>query len=242
MNIRLLTLSLGLGAILSVSAVADPMAVVVRTKGAVQIGPEGKTAPAKSGDILQTGWQLSTGTDGRVLIRFLADQSIAEIKPGSVIELSKRVREDDVTLRRVFIRAGEAAFGITPGKGKDLRFESATTVASVRGTQFKMKVDRDTTRLGVSEGVVRVCHSSIGKTVHVGAGSAVAVTDGGIRLTQGSYKDASDTAKVAAPGKHLLTVDFTSASGNKTLGIDWEGGTDNSVRKYDPALFELLNK
>lgn len=242
MNIRLLTLSLGLSAILSVSAVADPMAVVVRTKGSVQVGPEGKAVAAKSGDILQTGWQLSTGGDGRALIRFLADQSIAEIKPGSVIELSKRVREDDVTLRRVFIRAGEAAFGITPGKGKDLRFESATTVASVRGTQFKMKVDGDTTRLGVNEGVVRVCHSSIGKTVHVGAGSAVAVTESGIGLTQGSYQDVSDTTKATTPGKHQLTVDFTSAVGNRTLSIDWEGGADTSARKFDPALFELLNK
>lgn len=241
MRIRTLAFLL-LFAFLAVPVLAGPLAVVVRTKGEVTL-EQGKTkAPAKSGDVLQEGAKLSTGNDGRVLLRFLADQSIAEIKPGSVVQLNKRVREDGTLLRRVFVQAGDAAFGVTPGKGRDLRFESATTVASVRGTQFSMQVQGRKTRLGVAEGVVRVCHASTGNTVHVPAGSEVTVTDEGIEFSQGEGVSESDSAKTRGV-PHRFTVDFQGTAQRKTLRIDWDSATVQApaVRRYDPQLFQLVN-
>ncbi|MEN9353634.1 MAG: FecR protein [Fibrobacterota bacterium] len=240
MKMRLMTLLCLLG--LAIPALSEPLAVIVRTKGEVWLG-QGKTpATARSGDVIQEGAQISTGADGRALIRFMADQSIAEIKPGSVVLLNKRVREDGTVLRRVFLQAGDAAFGITPGKGRDLRFESATTVASVRGTQFGMKVEGGKTRLGVSEGVVRVCHTSLGSTVHVSAGGEVVVSEEGIEFTQGT--PAPDSEGVQGQSiAHRIAVDFQGAVSRKPLQIDWDSTSTkaSAVRKYDPALFQLVN-
>jgi hypothetical protein len=226
---------------MSLPAFAGPLAVIVRTKGEVWQG-KGKPVVVRSGDVLQEGAQITTGADGRALIRFVADQSIAEIKPGSVVLLNKRVREDGTVLRRVFLQAGDAAFGVTPGKGRDLRFESATTVASVRGTQFRMKVESGKTRLGVSEGVVRVCHASLGNTVHVSAGGEVVVSDEGIEFTQGTAAPEADSAKVGRVA-HRLAVDFQGPVARKPLQIDWDSSSTKTpqIRKFDPALFQLVN-
>lgn len=231
-----------LSSLLAVPVLAGPLAVVVRTKGEVRLEQGKSSAAARSGDVLQEGAKLSTGDDGRVLLRFLADQSIAEIKPGSVVQLNRRVREDGTLLRRVFVQAGDAAFGVTPGKGRDLRFESATTVASVRGTQFSMQVQGRKTRLGVAEGVVRVCHASTGNTVHVPAGGEVTVTDDGIEFTRGEAASEADSAKtIGVP--HRFTVDFQGPTQRKTLRIDWDSSAVlvPAARRYDPQLFQLVN-
>lgn len=240
MKTRLLTFLCLFGFV--ASAMAAPLAVIVRAKGEVKL-EQGKTsAAARSGDVLQEGAQITTGADGRVLLRFLADQSIAEIKPGSVVKLNLRVREDGTVLRRVFLQAGDAAFGVTPGKGRDLRFESATTVASVRGTQFRMRLEGAKTRLSVAEGVVRVCHSSLGSTVHVQTGGEVVVSDEGIEFEKGQAAAAQDSAKGYSV-RHRIGVDFQGAAARKTLRIDWDSTSvkASAVRKYDPELFQLVN-
>lgn len=236
---RLLTFLL-LSAILAVPALAGPLAVVVRTKGEVWLDQGRLHAAAKSGDLLQEGARLSTGNDGRVLLRFLADRSIAELKPGSVVQFHRRVREDGTLLRRVFVHAGDAAFGVTPGKGRDLRFESATTVASVRGTQFSMAVEGRTTRLGVAEGTVRVCHASTGSTVHVPSGGEVVVTDEGIAFTKGEGVSASDSARYGG-AVHRFGVEFQGPARRKALQVEWDSTTTTvpAVRRYDPQLFQL---
>lgn len=151
------------------------LAVVVRTKGRVEIGPDGATTHASAGSLIVDGSRVRTGDDGRALIRFLADQSIAEIKPRTTVDFAARAGEDGRGLaRRLLLRAGEAAFGVTPGKGRDLRFETSTTVASVRGTNFYMvSLPGGSTVVGVDKGVVHVCNPLTGEWIDVHPGERI---------------------------------------------------------------------
>lgn len=159
----------------SLALQAAPLAVVVRAKGSVVAGPSDRLLPVAGGAVLQDGDRLRTGADGRVLLRFLADQSLAEIKPGTTVELARRPGDPvSPATRRARVRAGEAAFGVTPGKGRDLRFESPTTVASVRGTGFRFRVAPDgLTTVAVEHGVVKVCNLLTGETLLVASPDSV---------------------------------------------------------------------
>lgn len=170
-----LILAVALLAASSLLAAEAPLAVVVRAKGAVTAGPENSMKTASAGMVLHEGARLKTGPDGRALVRFLADQSIAEIKPGTTVDFATRgLGGGQGVARQVILRAGEAAFGVTPGKGRDLRFETATTVASVRGTGFGVSVaPGGTTRVFVEHGVVRVCNPLTGESIDLYPGQDV---------------------------------------------------------------------
>lgn len=174
MNVRT-TLALILLAGATLLAASAPLAVVVRSKGTVTAGPEAAMKPVAAGLVLHEGARLKTGPDGRALVRFLADQSIAEIKPGTTVDFATRgLAGGQGAARQVLLRAGEAAFGVTPGKGRDLRFETATTVASVRGTGFGVSVaPSGTTRVFVEHGIVRVCNPLTGESMDLYPGQEI---------------------------------------------------------------------
>lgn len=200
-----------------------PLAVVVRSKGAVTAGPENAMKAAAAGMVLNEGARLKTGPDGRALVRFLADQSIVEIKPGTTVDFATRgLGGGQGTARQVLLRAGEAAFGVTPGKGRDLRFETATTVASVRGTGFGVSVaPGGTTRVFVEHGVVRVCNPLTGESIDLYPGQEVYSSWYGFaRDTTGTLLPPSGAGADSTAGSKL-EVDFLEpVTGTlRTLGI-----------------------
>jgi len=205
----------------SLHAATAPLAVVVRSKGSVVAGPEAAMKPVAAGTVLLDGSRLRTGADGRALVRFLADQSITEIKPGTVVDFATRERGGGQgTARQVLLRAGEAAFGVTPGKGRDLRFETATTVASVRGTGFDMKAFPDgATEIRVDHGVVRVCNVLTGETRDIYPGQGVRSTWDGFDSDSTSGGDLGSPADSAS--RQRLEIDFLEPTTGvtKTLGI-----------------------
>jgi ferric-dicitrate binding protein FerR (iron transport regulator) len=214
------SLLLAASALLAANA---PLAVVVRSKGLVTAGSETAMKPVAAGLVLHEGARLKTGPDGRALVRFLADQSIAEIKPGTTVDFATRgLGGGQGTARQVLLRAGEAAFGVTPGKGRDLRFETATTVASVRGTGFGVSVTPSgTTRIFVEHGVVRVCNPLTGESIDLYPGQEVYSTwygfatdsTGTIPLPSGPLADTTSDRK--------LEIDFLEpvTGTTRTLGI-----------------------
>jgi len=205
-----------------VMAATTPLAVVVRFKGEVLAGPETAMKPATAGLVLMDGTRLRTGSDGRALVRFLADQSITEIKPGTTVDFSSRERGDGQgTARQVLLRAGEAAFGVTPGKGRDLRFETATTVASVRGTGFNMLLSLDgKTTIYVEHGVVHVCNKSTGESRNLNPGESINSGWDGLFADSTSHPRL-DTLKVDSIHVQKMEIDFHQpvTGTTSTLGL-----------------------
>lgn len=185
------------------------LAVVVRAKGDVSIGSETAMHPASAGTLVVDGSRLKTGGDGRALVRFLADQSITEIKPNTVVDFSTRAQPNGKGVaRRILLRAGEAAFGITPGKGRDMRFETATTVASVRGTNFDMAaLEGDRTFVHVDKGVVHICNPITGEEMDLHPGQGI--QSGWNGLSSDTTRTSSDSAAIAdSLHASRLEVDF----------------------------------
>lgn len=200
-----------------------PLAVVVRAKGLVTAGPETAMKPVAAGQVLHEGARLKTGPDGRALVRFLADQSIAEIKPGTTVDFATRgLAGGQGTARQVLLRAGEAAFGVTPGKGRDLRFETATTVASVRGTGFGVSVaPSGTTRVFVEHGVVRVCNPLTGETVDLYPGQEIYSSWYGFARDSTGTEPLPASSKADSASTRKLEIDFLEpvTGTTRTLGI-----------------------
>lgn len=191
-----------------------PLAVVVRAKGDVELGMDAAKTSASAGSIIVDGTRIRTGADGRALVRFLADQSITEIKPNTTVDFTTRAGEDGKSIaRRILVRAGEAAFGVTPGKGRDMRFETATTVASVRGTNFYLvTTPSGQTVVGVDKGVVHVCNPATGEWTNVYAGQRFRSDWSGLSRDS-SHSPGSDSATSTSPSDTLapskLEIDFT---------------------------------
>ena len=188
-----------------------PMALVVRSKGEVEMTTESGVSTATAGSVIADGTRIRTGSDGRALVRFLADQSIAEIKPNTTIDFATRASADgNGTARRILVRAGEAAFGVTPGKGRDMRFETSTTVASVRGTSFYLVTSPSgQTIVGVDKGVVRVCNPVTGEWTDVHPGQRLRSGWDGLSrdTTRASGSDSTASASDSLPSSNL-EIDF----------------------------------
>ena len=204
-------------------AANTPLAVVVRSKGQVTAGAETSMKPVAAGLVLHEGARLKTGPDGRALVRFLADQSIVEIKPGTTVDFATRgLGGGQGTARQVLLRAGEAAFGVTPGKGRDLRFETATTVASVRGTGFGVSVaPSGTTRVFVEHGIVRVCNPLTGESVDLYPGQEIYSSWYGFARDSTGTLPAPESAPGDSASGRKLEIDFLEpvTGTTRTLGI-----------------------
>ncbi|MCB9496277.1 MAG: FecR domain-containing protein [Fibrobacteria bacterium] len=203
-------------------ASAQPLAVVMRSKGDVQAGTPEKLEPAAAGTLIHDGTRVRTGENGRALVRFLADNSITEIKQGTTIDFATRQRSGGTT-RQVLLRAGEAAFGVVPGKGRDLRFETATTVASVRGTGFRLKGAADgNTQISVDHGVILVCNRATGESMEVPAGKTLSSDWNGLDSQNEISSSNTPTVPTASfESSQVLEVDFLhpSTGAVRTIGV-----------------------
>jgi hypothetical protein len=172
--------SLFLTILLAWSAAKDiPLAVVVRVKGHAQAGQEKSMKSIKSGDVLSRFWRVRTEADGRVLLRFLSDKALVDIKPSTLVELDIRDNATGATVQNLSVLSGEVSFQAPTGSGD--RLSSATTVTTAKtSTQFGMTTALDgATRVDVSSGSVQVCNQMTGEHVLVGSGqSQVSTYDG----------------------------------------------------------------
>ncbi|MBK8801227.1 MAG: FecR domain-containing protein [Fibrobacteres bacterium] len=141
---------------------ATPMAVVVRTEGAVEMGLAQDSKPAKVGELVRSEWLVKTAPGAKARLRMLSDHAIIDLAGGTTLEL-RVIQRHDRTLRRVFLVNGEAS--IEAGdQSSDLRIETVTTITSTVGGQFAvtLKPDGETT-VRSADGAVKVCNPETGE-------------------------------------------------------------------------------
>lgn len=143
--------------------VAAPLAVVLKTSGTVEMGTGGNFKTVRSGDLVLSEWLVRTGADGRARIRLLADKTLIDLAPSSALAID-RLNRQDKTIRRTFLQSGEARFSVPQDSTSDLRIETPTTIATVRGGEFGMTLRPDgTTSVSVQDGTVKVCNPITGE-------------------------------------------------------------------------------
>jgi hypothetical protein len=144
-------------------AAAGPVASFV--KGTVESGPsaEGPFTKVKRNDALTGGTFLRTGENARAEVKF-TDGSVIRVGPSSTLHLaaagfdaSKKEVKVDATLV-----GGKAWANVAKLVGSEAKFEvkSANAVAGVRGTVFRINVEKDAaTVVKVYDGAVAVSNS-----------------------------------------------------------------------------------
>jgi hypothetical protein len=115
-------------------------------KGVVEVGTDGKLVKPKRGAAVAAGAVVKTGADSRAELTF-PDGSVVRIGPGA--ELKIEGSTFDHKTKTVGVQAellgGEAWAKVATLVGQDAKFQLKTqnAVAGVRGTVFRVNVDKD---------------------------------------------------------------------------------------------------
>ena len=136
------------------------IATITAVHGDVSIlGKDGVIIPAEIGRPLSEGAMIATSAGGFITLS-LADQTHVSLPPASSLQLTTmRIKEYINKPRTAFtLENGRVESRVTPFKMPDTHYEIRTplAVAGVRGTQFRVSYDGNTTRDEVLQGTVNV--------------------------------------------------------------------------------------
>ena len=169
---------------------ADPTAAtVVHLSGRVRVGRGGGAAitDLAPGDQVRAGDLIVAEDDAGATLQ-LVDASRLIVAGGSSVRLESLVvlGRSGVVRSRIAVDKGEAESRVNPRRSGGMRYEVRTPVVTlgVRGTEFRVRVDDETTRAEVAEGrVVAITAGARGKarsgiTIEAGFGLLAGVSSG----------------------------------------------------------------
>ncbi|HKS55552.1 MAG TPA: FecR domain-containing protein [Steroidobacteraceae bacterium] len=125
------------------------------------------TVPLSNGAILQLPATVRTGADGAVTLR--QGNSTFAAASNTELEIPQSAAEDGLVERIVQIR-GNAFYSIGKRTGTRLRVEAPYLVAVIKGTQFNVAAQEDSTTIALFEGHLEVRASDESDVVDLDAG------------------------------------------------------------------------
>lgn len=155
---------------LSVTAAATASrgdVVVATVHGTVSATMAGMTVPLSAGAILQLPATVRTGADGAVELR-QGDSTFAAAG-NTELEIPQSAAEDGLIERIIQVR-GNAFYNIGKRTGTRLRVEAPYLVAVIKGTQFNVAAQDDSTTIALFEGHLEVRASDDSDVVDLNAG------------------------------------------------------------------------
>jgi len=141
--------------------------IVVTVHGTVDATMAGMTVPLSAGAILQLPATVRTGADGAVELR--QGTSTFAAASNTELEIPQSAVEDGLVERIVQIR-GNAFYSIGKRTGTRLRVEAPYLVAVIKGTQFNVAAQDDSTTIALFEGHLEVRASDESDVVDLDAG------------------------------------------------------------------------
>jgi hypothetical protein len=129
----------------------EPRAVakVASAEGTVRVtDAEGRTSVAATGQTLMSGQRVDAGPDGAAVIVY-ADGSQLDVRGGAGVTLT-----EDGKSQRVFLHSGALRAEIHPQPAGGFALSTELAEARVVGTQLRMSIEAEGTRLEVQEGKV----------------------------------------------------------------------------------------
>jgi hypothetical protein len=141
--------------------------VVATVHGTVSATMAGMTVPLSAGAILQLPATVRTGVDGAVELR--QGNSTFAAAGNTELEIPQSAAEDGLVERIIQVR-GNAFYNIGKRTGTRLRVEAPYLVAVIKGTQFNVAAQEDSTTIALFEGHLEVRASDDSDVVDLGAG------------------------------------------------------------------------
>ena len=127
----------------------------------------GMTVPLSAGAILQLPATVRTGADGAVELR--QGNSTFAAAGNTELEIPQSAAEDGLIERIIQVR-GNAFYNIGKRTGTRLRVEAPYLVAVIKGTQFNVAAQDDSTTIALFEGRLEVRASDDSDVVDLDAG------------------------------------------------------------------------
>jgi hypothetical protein len=141
--------------------------VVVTVHGTVSATMAGMTVPLSAGAILELPATVRTGADGAVELR--QGPSTFAAAGNTELEIPQSAAEGGLIERIIQIR-GNAFYSIGKRTGTRLRVEAPYLVAVIKGTQFNVAAQEDSTTIALFEGHLEVRASDDSDVVDLNAG------------------------------------------------------------------------
>jgi hypothetical protein len=141
--------------------------VVATVHGTVSATMAGMTVPLSAGAILQLPATVRTGADGAVELR--QGNSTFAAAGNTELEIPQSAAEDGLVERIIQVR-GNAFYNIGKRTGTRLRVEAPYLVAVIKGTQFNVAAQDDSTTIALFEGHLEVRASDDSDVVDLDAG------------------------------------------------------------------------
>jgi hypothetical protein len=214
-----LALMLGLAA--AAQAAPPALGVVKYAKGSLRVstGDSAAQKDLQPSDLVAPGSQISSGSDGKAVLRLLPDQAFLEIRPKTVFTL-KRVKTKDKRVRRVHLEAGEVVFGLKK-KSEAVQCENSHTQATAAAGRFSCKSDEQGVGIFlVQDGELTVYNRPKDLSVIVRSGQKAVSDLNGIKVS-----DATDSElEQVGFRQNTLEVDFVNPQTEDftTLEVEYE--------------------
>jgi len=192
------------------------IALVLKTTGVVQLKPAAAVSwqVVTRGERLHSGDVLKTGENSLAALVFTDDKTLLKIRSNSSITL-RGERQHASIAKRVVMDVGEVWVKATRGERTDLRVETPSGVAAVRGTEFYGLVDEfgNAIFFGI-QGIIELINELGSNWVH-------ADETGYLRKGEAPSVNASDPNTVPTWGgvgdqsEQELEFEFEDRDGNK---------------------------
>ena len=141
------------------------------------------TSEINTGDRLAPGDTLRTGTEGFAALLYEDDKSMIKVRPNSLFSL---VEETIVSeqVRKIRMKQGQVLLKVTGEKQVKYQLATATSVASVKGTEFWTLTDGNgNDRFVGVEGTVEIVNTVSGDTLELHENETVLSSPGGGMMT-----------------------------------------------------------
>ena len=203
---RAITAAFALVVASSAFAADDGSWSVKKTSGEVWMGTSGvQQASVKTDEVLKPGDTVRTGRNGRVLL-VRGEESIL-IAPNSVVGLPAEKKEGLSTT--ITQQAGSILLEVEKKNVKHFEVETPYLAAVVKGTQFRVTVEKGRSRVEVLRGQVQVADFKSGQNVLVLPGQAarsLATGAGGLQMSGKGQFNTIEKGTPRAPTVRAINV------------------------------------
>ena len=164
---------------------SKPVALVVKTSGVSTLQRGAKSSPLRVNDLVMSGDRIQTKKNGSVNLQF---------STGVIFMIGSNTSDTDVRVTKFEKSSGSQEIGLEMLKGslaasseklakKDrIQINTPTAIAGVRGTEFIIDCDQDSSEVLVNEGLVAVSDTEAKEEIMVEPGKKVVADTKGFQL------------------------------------------------------------
>ncbi|MEA1973612.1 MAG: FecR family protein [Candidatus Cloacimonadota bacterium] len=199
---------------------SNDIAIAYKVKNDISLNRDDAKSEVNKGQLLQNGDKLSSGEKSYAAIKFVDGSSIIKLFPNSVLKITGK-KDDGKLNKKSFLESGYVFSKIKKKMGK-FEIETATSVASVKGTEFLIEVSKDgTTTVTTLDGEVILFNKASKESNSVPAGQqGVSSPDGEIGVEEFNPDDL-DLDEIEETQE--LEIQMQNPDGDsKTIIIDME--------------------